>query len=393
MYFNLEIASTSSCNMACTYCFEGEELQSKKSQPIQNIDKIIDKIEIFLTDEKFNKEYPKGICINFWGGEPTLNFNWNKKLIEKTNNQNYKFRNKITYFIYSNGFDYKKLANHINLFTKEELLKDKLRIQISYDGISNGRVDHKNNVTDIKVLNHIKTFSIMYPELNLSTKPTIQPSELLILETIWNNYFELFLFINSKKSRTNVNFSPTLNYVDDFDDTSKDYLSKIETQFQKVLLLEKSFYMKYGFHLFGWFSKDLIDTRQKRLTNCSAGINILAIDYNDSLTTCHGALYSPLKYKFEQFHNMNLNQNKSTFIGNFFRSREELQKNTDYVSTGCINCEATTCYKCPIVNLEQNKNDFNPDNYQVRDTRHCSIYKLFGKYDRTLIKLKEGCDK
>ena len=28
-FFNFEIASTSNCNMVCTYCFEGDELKSK----------------------------------------------------------------------------------------------------------------------------------------------------------------------------------------------------------------------------------------------------------------------------------------------------------------------------------------------------------------------------
>ena len=75
--FNLEIATTSTCNMACTYCFEGEELKSKQKQHHQNIEPIIQKIDLLLSDPKFCMEY-SGICLNFWGGEPTLNYSWNK---------------------------------------------------------------------------------------------------------------------------------------------------------------------------------------------------------------------------------------------------------------------------------------------------------------------------
>ena len=88
-----------------------------------------------------------------------------------------------------------------------------------------------------------------------------------------------------------------------------------------------------------------------------------------------------MKKDFEKFHDMNLNQSKNEFIPRFFSSREELKKDFDYVSHNCITCEATTCYKCPVVNIEQ-LNKFEPGNFQMRDTRHCSIYKLFGKFDR-----------
>ena len=53
-YFNLEIATISKCNMACTYCFEGEELQTNKKQTKENIPDIINKVEALLDNEKFN---------------------------------------------------------------------------------------------------------------------------------------------------------------------------------------------------------------------------------------------------------------------------------------------------------------------------------------------------
>ena len=89
MYFNLEIATVSKCNMACTYCFEGEELKTKKKQTPENLDDIINKIEEMLYNPDFQKTYPQGICVNFWGGEPTLNFEWNKTLILKLSEKSY----------------------------------------------------------------------------------------------------------------------------------------------------------------------------------------------------------------------------------------------------------------------------------------------------------------
>ena len=98
--FNLEVASTPNCNMACTYCFEGEELKSKKQQLPESIPNIVSKVEALLQNKQFNTEYPDGICINFWGGEPTLNFNWNKELID-TIKAIPELDERISYFIYT----------------------------------------------------------------------------------------------------------------------------------------------------------------------------------------------------------------------------------------------------------------------------------------------------
>ena len=393
--FNLEIATTSKCSMACTYCFEGEELQTNKFQQEENIDKIIEKIEVLLNNEKFNYEYPDGICINFWGGEPTLNSKWNIDFISRL--KQLPIYSKLSFFIYSNGFDYTKLSQHIDQFTQTEQHQNKIRIQISWDGIDNGRVDHGGKPTNNRVMDNILKIIRNYRNLNISTKATIQPQELLRLEEIWGNYFKLFLKVEdineggfqSLIPRAKITFSPTLNYVDDFDDTNPEYLEAISKQFGIVLKIEQKFFERYNHHLFTWFSQEEKEARPKRLTNCTAGINILALDYNGSFTTCHGALYSDFNKEFEQFHDISLNQTKEVFTKRFFESRDQLKLNSDYVANSCISCSATTCYKCPIVNVEQIK-EFSTRNYQVRDTRHCSIYKLFGKFDRLLLSLKQN---
>ena len=408
--FNLELATTSSCNMACTYCFEGEELQAKKQQTQESIPDIISKIELLLSNQDFNLEYPDGICINFWGGEPTLNFKWNKELIETLEAKEYS--KNLSYFIYSNGFNLPKIVDHISLFTRDQLKQSKLRIQISWDGIHNGRIGHNGETTNQIVKNHINSLILLYPELNLVTKATIQPQELLRLEEIWNNHYKFHQQVervaNGLKGcnntiNTRITFSPTLNYVDNFDDTDEEYLKAIAIEFQKVLLLEQAFYKKYKYHLFEWFSNDFKEARGKRLTNCSAGINLMALDYNGNFSSCHGVLYSENKNNFEKFHNLNIKQSPKDFTKNFFESRSKLKFHTEYVADSCISCEATVCYKCPVVNIDQlSKNKGNDTSnvtnltylkpfeqtYQIRDTRHCQIYKLFGKYDRVLMTLK-----
>lgn len=382
-HFNLEIASISTCNMACTYCFEGDELKSKKKQPTQNIEHIISKMETLLTDQKFMSIY-NGICLNFWGGEPTLNYEWNKELITQTK---IKFPGLVSYFFYSNGYSLEKVRRHLDLFSENEHEDNTIRLQISWDGVSNGRVNHSNEATNDKVQDHIIELAKLYPKLNLMTKATIQPEELLHLEDLWLGYHSLFVKVNSINSRVTITFSPTLNYVDDYA-MEQEYLNKLSINFGKVLKLEEAFYDKYRFHLFGWFSMDHAGARVKRMTNCSAGINLAAIDYDGNLSVCHGTLYSPLKKDFISFQNTNIKDSNEDFKVKLFKTREELQKSHSYIADECINCTATVCYKCPVVNLEQLNDGVQSENFQKRDPRHCSIYKLFGKFDRLLINIK-----
>lgn len=388
-YFNLELASTPSCNMACTYCFEGDELKSKSKQTTQNADTIIKKIHEMLNSELFNKTY-SGICINFWGGEPSLNFNWNKRIIALKH-----IYPNISFFMYSNGYDFKKIQAHIDAFTEEEITNDKFRLQISWDGIDNERIDHSGKHTNSIVLRNIKNISLIYPHLNLKLKATIQPLELLNLKNIWLSFYELDKWVNknSPESKLKVTFSPTLNYVDDFETTEK-YMASLRTAFENISKFEIAYFEKHQRHLFDWFESNREeDFFMKRSTNCSAGVNITTVDYNGDISVCHGALYSPLKDSFIKFHDLNIKE--TDFTEKLFKTRNDLSPILDSVSDECKNCTATICYKCPIINVEQNTESKHVDSKQIintfqkRDTRHCEIYKLFGSYDRALFKIKK----
>lgn len=417
--FNLEVASTPNCNMACTYCFEGEELKSKSKQTLENIDLIMDRIKDLLNSSEFNKKY-SGITLNFWGGEPTINFEWNKTLIDKIREEHYIHKGLVDFFIYSNGFDYLKIKKHIDLFSKEELLHKRLRIQISYDGIGinpTERVDHKGKATSDRVRNNIITLALIYPELSLKTKATLQPQDIPYIKTVWLDYMLLFktIFDNHLRNplwnieeklnvfknnppNTEIAFSPTINYIEDFI-PNEDYLEEVKKAFEEVAALEFHFYKKYNRHLFTWFGGNKVsDLNDKRKTNCSAGVNILAIDIEGSASVCHGTLYSPLKEDFKKFTNTNIKD--TNFVAKFFETREELSKNLNYISDGCLGCEATVCYKCPVINVEQAQtakttkelpeSNYISNNFQNRDPRHCGIYKVFGPIDKALLALKKS---
>ena len=63
-----------------------------------------------------------------------------------------------------------------------------IRIQISWDGIEGLRVDHSGKQTLNIIRENIKKIAKNYPDLNASTKATIQPDELLKLSRIWEDF-------------------------------------------------------------------------------------------------------------------------------------------------------------------------------------------------------------
>lgn len=393
-FFNFEISSTPNCNMACTYCFEGEELKSKEKQSLENIPILVEKIKALLQDEIFSSEY-SGITINFWGGEPTINFNWNKELIfaiRKSIPQD-----QIRYFFYSNGFSYSKVTQHIDLFSEEEIKNGVLRFQISWDGIEGLRVDHSGKQTLGIIRQNILKLAKNYKNLQCSTKATIQPEELLILPKIWDEFYKLFIECQEFQADFEVNFSPTLNYVDDYL-TTPEYLKEIEQQFYKVAQKELVFYKKYKRHLFSWFGAESEkDFYNKRSTNCSAGIHLLVVSIQGDVSPCHGALYSPLKRNFENLSKAKITDTPKDFVKKVHDMRFSLKPELNKLDSECKTCEATVCYKCPIVNSEQHLQKKFPNiqnmdiinTFQNRDPRHCQIYKTFGPVDRALYNIKK----
>jgi organic radical activating enzyme len=86
--------------MRCTYCFEHGHFD-KKQKPSDELTKNIkEKIDYAISNKEFLRNFD-GFCINFWGGEPTLNQDFIEELINY-----YKENNRVHFFIYTNGYHF-----------------------------------------------------------------------------------------------------------------------------------------------------------------------------------------------------------------------------------------------------------------------------------------------
>ena len=395
-YWNLEVSTIPRCNMACSYCFEGEELQSKKSQSRENIVHIVKTIEDLLSDERFQKEY-ESIRVNLWGGEPTLAYNWNKELIETLATKDYWDR--VSFFMYSNGYDFDRVVKHLNIFVNSPLGNQlhKFKIQISWDGFIGDRIDHKGANTHTRVKENILRLALFYPDLDVSVKATLPLKYMLDLPNIWDEFYDL----HNKVQKLNpknfvVTYSPTIDYTTDYDVFHPDSLNnkskELEATFKIIAKKEILFYKKYGYHLFGWFSETLSDLKGRRLFNCSAGVHMAMVNIDNEVLACHGALYPTSKQSKDIFlKQFNTKITDPDFKDVLFKTRDQLKKQIDRVDDSCKTCSATVCYKCPIVNVEEKLKTDTPTNdnfvfeqFQSRDPRHCEIYKIFGNIDRSV---------
>jgi len=361
--FNFEITTVTTCDMACTYCFEGEKAVDNK-QVNQNIPQYIEKIKETLASDWFKAEYDT-LGVDFWGGEPTLN--------------NYVMTELMNYFHDYDNIDYHLYTNAFNQSTMEKFINSvdasKLRVQVSYDGrIINDkfRIDHKGESTADKVL---KTFDWLSKAglKSLSLKSTLPLSEVHNMVTVWKEFRDLKRKYDSET--TYVRYSPTLDYHTKLQDPNT-YLPYFEQAIREISALELDFYSEFGHMLFSWYRGD--DTR----FTCSSGKNMTILDTDGNFYPCHGALYLDDKE----------NHKLLSLDGDINKlDREKFSKMIAKTNEQCKSCVATTCFVCPTSSYAASQKDSYEDKWLDNQVHGlCGYYQAFGKVDRALSQLLGG---
>ncbi len=133
--FVLTIAPTNSCNMACSYCYEGEDKPISGGMSELTLDQIMEFLEKEVKNKKFVKEFKK-LSIQWYGGEPLLSF----KNIEKLSKR-------LIHFAEKNSLEYDAdMVTNGSLMTPaiwQKLLEYKItNVQITIDGY---KITHDEN--------------------------------------------------------------------------------------------------------------------------------------------------------------------------------------------------------------------------------------------------------
>lgn len=332
-FLSLDINITNKCNMRCKYCFEHGNFEEVDATD-ESILEIIYKIKDYMQDSNVE------LSLSLWGGEPSLR----TKLINKIYNELKEFN--ITYFLYTNGLN---ISKEFENFLKNETVS----FQISYDGKIVGdknRIDVKGESTSDKVLENIKKLS----KYNMSIKSTLNYSDIPYLFETYKEFVEL-------NKKYNIIYSPSFNKDVELSDELYNELNK-----QIELIMKYSLDNKLnafdGFEI-------IPDGRMQ----CAAGKSLFFIDQNGDILTCHGCKYSKNK---KDFNIINILKDDK-----WYKALENYK--IEYkISEACINCLATNCKTCNVIEYDNSKlKTFNEKWNDITNTDKCKIYKLIAKYN------------
>lgn len=119
----LTLNATRRCNLKCSYCFEDEDYRKKSDMPFEIARKAID---TFFTDNVTD-----GVIV-FTGGEPMLNYNMIKKVVNYVDERNLKVEFRI-----------KTNATLLDNNKVDFLISKKFKFQVSLDGCEAAHDTHR----------------------------------------------------------------------------------------------------------------------------------------------------------------------------------------------------------------------------------------------------------
>ena len=376
-FYVLEITSSDQCTMRCSYCFEKGCGYDKTKTLNSDMPNIIEKIDLLLEDEKFNDIF-RGIQLDFWGGEPTMNMLPIQTLVEK-----YKNCSKIRFHIYTNGFVVKKFLNLLEENKDVPQFRDNFSIQISYDGNpihDKNRISFSGGATSKEVLNNFD--AIVSLGYSPSFKATLTPEDFKYLPDVWEDYN--FLHSLYKEKGVKINYAPTIDYLNNY---SEHYLEDFKKAIIEVAKKEVHFYKREGRYLMTWFRGG------RGKFECSAGRNIASIDTSGNGYVCHGAHYIDDAKVKDSLYVFSIYDKNEDFINKIINQYYNMLENgpEKYVPKECASCEATTCLRCNTSKFVHSSKEgfFNKWYDYLNQKTICSYFKFFGKVDRATIRILE----
>lgn len=359
----IELTTNALCDLNCTYCFEGVKANKKR---LEDIDLLMQRIDEVLASQWFRDNY--SACeMSFWGGEPTLNTDYIIQIVNRYANDS-----RVHFQMYTNGFNLKNMTRIIDAVDYT-----RIAIQISYDGdlindlfrITNAGTSSKDNV--------LKTMQYLADKgASVSLKSTLPTSAMKHLYKTWQNFERLY---NKYKEYKNVHisFAPTIDYSINEGVVGKD--DQVEVFREQILLIAKKeaeFVLSEGRHLMAWFNGS------DRKTNCSAGLNFIAVDVDGKSYACHGALYAEGK---EALQSSSIYDDD--FINKVAQFNDSFASSVARVPDECKTCVATTCMVCPVSTYQLSQKETLHERWEDRGVNGlCKYYQTFGEIDRSLQK-------
>ena len=313
----IDLNVTSTCNLACTYCSEGFECGLSTAYE-EDTSVTLDNIEEFFSKIKDPKKE-----VYFWGGEPFVNYEFCRGVMEK-----YKHDRNYSFFFYTNGVYIKKYLKDL-VRLNEELGPNRLRLQVSYDGKAvndKTRLDKAGQPSSTLVKMNYKAAKDAGLSVNLKSVLTAEHFHLI---------YDAFLDVIS----LDENYFPTPDLYSQLE--GEEFNERLEALKTGLAKIAKYLYQNnLPPEKFGWF-------RQSRAL-CASGINYVSIDLNGDVSPCHGCMY-----KESHAHVMG-NINTTPDIDKIIKERTEMYRSAlKNQPLDCQSCDSQFCMKCNSATFEK----------------------------------------
>lgn len=332
--FHFDVNVTSKCNLACTYCSEGEScgLSSSFEEPTSlHPDDLVKKVL------EVDRARYSGVNVYFWGGEAFTNWKFCKTVIDRLVDSRH-----VNFMFYTNGTylkKYKKVLGQLGEKLGRRLNngQPRLHIQVSFDGEPINTMErHTKTGASQKMSDHVydSYLDLKSSGLNLTIglKQTISARNFKHLFETWKWHYDRGEY-----------YGPTPDTHGDDEKSEeavapKEYRRHLKDLTMNMLKIAK-FCLKNNIEpkrTFRWFDKSR--------ANCGAGMNYLSVDLDGKLYPCHGCMYRQrddhLVGTFDDNLQKVIDDTRDKFQGHLM----DFMKNP---VLDCNNCDVDYCMKCP----------------------------------------------
>ena len=344
--FHFDVNVTSKCNLACTYCSEGEScgLSTIFQAPTNLLpDELVKKV-LELDKTKYS-----AVNLYFWGGEAFTNWPFCKAVMNKLANVKY-----INFMFYTNGVYLKKYKKQLATIDKKLGTRGssspwqnngqrRLHIQVSFDGEPINTLErHTKTGPDEKMSAHVFDSYLDLKEsgFSIALKQTISARNFKYLFDVWKWHYD-----------RGIMYGPTPD-THGSDEKRPDGGAWPEGEFGenlKQLKLNMIKISKYCIdrdiipsNTFRWYGKSRAD--------CGSGMNYLAIDLDGKLYPCHGCMYRQRDDHLAGTSKDNLQDIATTTTEKYMDFLHTFK--TDQ-TLDCNNCQVDFCLKCPAGSFDE----------------------------------------
>lgn len=344
--YNITLEVNQRCNLRCKYCYLGEKNEKKMSY-----DTGCKALDIGFAETKKHRDHK--LSVSFIGGEPLLDFQLIKQLVEYCDQKNKSLNYEIVYSITTN-------ATITSMEIADFLCEKDFMIKISIDGSKTVNDINRVNVSGVGVYDQISKNISFFKDIQERSNYLVQVTNVIT----GNNYFHYF---DSLKYLTHdLGFKAIDTAIDISYDWSEEQIKIIEQNVQLSFdYYVEAFFKGEGFE---WSLFQVLADMEKKTVKffaCGAGIINSYVRTDGSVLPCSGYLDKSVE----------LGNTKDGIIKekvDFYRQIESIENEK------CKNCEIyDLCLEktCVLQNLAICKDMNTP--IPVMCARRKYLYKLY----------------